>query len=289
LQEVIAMANRNGLPVVEEAVALDGTRMVRLTHRGAHFYVVPDGRVCPSPTAVLKATMSKEAVGWAYAAKERERAVQAAVRAYTRDGGRGLSPQEFEQAVWEEVRSSEPPSATKLGLEVHGHVFGSLRRVLYGEKAELPQLSPDAVRIVDFIRGWWREAVVRPLHAERVVVGDGWVGTLDCLAEIHGRGLSLVDLKVTRAREPVVEWFCQAAAYAHAAAERYGVRATPMILAVHPDTCEVRVWPVEDPGRWYRTFVAALDLYRELSRELLAEVEGLVRALQVLRQPAGAA
>jgi hypothetical protein len=143
------------------------------------------------------------------------------------------------------------------------------------------------VRIVDFIRGWWREAVVRPLHAERVVVGDGWAGTLDLLAELSC-GLALVDLKVTRAQRPVTEWFCQVSAY-HTAARKYGLEATPAVLAVHPDDLSVRLWTVDDPGRWYRVFQKALGLYEELSRELLEEVESAIRALQALRQPAGAA
>ena len=284
------MANmKNGLPVIEEVRTLDGGSAVRLKYRGGHFYIA-SGRVLPSPTTVLRAVMSKEAIGWAYAAQERERAVQAAVRVYARDGGRELTHDQFEAAVWEEVRSSQPPSATKLGLEVHTWVFGGLRRALYQEQVELPQLSPEASRVVDAIRGWWRESVVRPLHAERVVVGDGWgwAGTLDCLAEIHGRGLMLLDLKVTRAEEPVVEWLCQVSAYSHAS-ERYGVRATPVVLGVHPDTQEVRMWPVENPGRWYRVWCAALDLYRELRAEEIAEVEATVRALQALRQPSDAA
>jgi len=281
----MAQRNNNGLPLVEGARTLDGGSVVRVTHRGGHFYI-SSGRVLPSPTTVLRAVMSKEAVGWAYASQERERAVRAAARVYAR--GQGLSQDQFEAAVWEELKSSKPPSAKTLGLEVHGHVFGSLRRALYGEQVELPQLSPDAVRIVDSIRGWWRQSVARPLHAERVVVGDGWAGTLDTVVEMHGgRGLSLLDLKVTRAQEPVTEWLCQVSAYSHAA-ERYGVRATPVVLAVHPDTCEVRMWPVEDSGRWYRVFQRALSLYEELSREL-EEVESAIRALQALRQPAGAA
>jgi hypothetical protein len=280
------MAQRNnGLPLVEEARTLDGGSVVRLKYRGGHFYIA-SGRVLPSPTTVLRPVMSKEAVGWAYASQERERAVRAAARVYAR--GQGLSQDQFEAAVWEELKRSEPTSATALGLEVHGYVFGSLRRALYGERVELPQLSSEAARIVDSIRSWWRESVARPLHAERVVVGDGWVGTLDCLAEIHGRGLALVDLKVTRAQRPVTEWFCQVSAY-HTAARKYGLEATPAVLTVHPDDLSVRLWTVDDPGRWYRVFQKALSLYEELSRELLEEVESAIRALQALRQPAGAA
>ena len=271
---VVTMARKNSLPVIEEAVALDGSRVVRLTHRGGHFYLV-DGRVLPSPTTVLRATLPKEAASWAYAARERERAVRAACMVYARGGG--LSPEQFEAAVWSEIKSSEPPSATALGLEVHSWIAGGLRRMLYQEQVELPGLSEQAGRVVDAVRAWWRESVVRPLHAERVVVGDGWAGTMDFIAELRGElGTALVDLKVTRAQEPVTEWLCQVSAYAHA---QRGLRVSPVVLGVDPDSLDVRLWPVSDPGRWYRVFVAALNLYRELRAEELAEVEAMVSSM----------
>jgi len=271
------MARKNGLPVIEEARTIDGAPVLRLTHRGGHYYITAGG-VLPSPTTVLRATLSKEAVGWAYAARERERAIQAAARVYGR--GQGLSQEQFAAAVREELRALEPPSATALGLEVHSWIAGGLRRRLYQEQVELPGLSEQAGRVVDAVRAWWRESVVRPLHAERVVVGDGWAGTMDFIVELRGElGTALVDLKVTRAQEPVTEWLCQVSAYAHA---QRGLRVSPVVLGVDPDSLDVRLWPVADPARWYRVFLASLGLYRELRAEELAEVEAMVSSLSAL-------
>lgn len=270
------------LPTVEPVRTLDGGRVARITWRSRHYYVVGE-EIVPSPTTVLGATLAPRELTWAMVSRERDRVVEAAVRAYrTAIGGGPCAPEQYLELLRNELRAaSAEPSATALGSEIHARIAAAYRRDLYGEDIPLPDVSPKAEGLLGGIRRWWGSNIAAVHHVEVAVVGTGWAGTLDVLAQLYDGSHHLLDLKVSRAREPVVEWLVQASVYANAAAERYRVKAIPGILLVGSETGEVKHVVVEDPKRWVGVFHSALAMYRELMREELAELAGIIRSLRM--------
>lgn len=156
------------------------------------------------------------------------------------------------ELTWKHVRDQ----AAQRGTDVHERIFAALsdRRTL----PDLSSLSDDDRGFGQAAIRWWNDRGPRPILAEQMTAGDGFVGRFDLLAEVDG-GLTLIDAKTRAKPTDRISDHVQLAGYAEALeASGQPVPARTLILILMPDG-EYR--EVEGQGAandWY----AALSAYQ---------------------------
>lgn len=119
---------------------------------------------------------------------------------------------------------------------------------------------------------WARENILEVEYSERVVIGNGYAGTLDLKADVRGHGWSLVDFK---SRKPYQGKFraydedgLQLAAYKMADANCCGRPVESLlsvfIPALEPGTPVISPWDAEDQAKYQEAFLHIFALWKLL-------------------------
>lgn len=157
----------------------------RINSGRGHRYVDANGLTVPGVTTILK-TLPKDAlINWAA-----ETTAEAALNRW--DELADMPPADRLKAL-KRARYDVLDKASNRGTQVHGLA----EKLIHGERVAIPDgLEGYVESYVRFLDEW----DVDPVLVEAVVFSHtyGWAGTLDLIAKLPDKGLSLLDIKTSR-------------------------------------------------------------------------------------------
>lgn len=250
--------------------------MTGLSRDANHVYFADypgeEPQTLPSVTTILRVLEKPALVPWAQGiVAEAAIAHRSELEGWVQVGG-----VEGAVGLLKKAATAQRDRAAATGTDVHA-LAENLNR---GMSVIVPE---DIAGFVDAYRKWLADFSPRILAAEEMLVGDGYAGTLDLIAEIAGE-VWLLDIKT--AKGVYADTALQLAAYGHA---RYiGRPGDPTKYAI-PKIDQYGVVHVRPEGAEFVPYDVTEDDYAAFRALMVASKWKAERASKVVGQPIGAA
>lgn len=237
---------------------------------GKHRYYLGK-QLLPNVTSILDMIAKPALVPWAAKAQQ-EADIEVAWNVHRLGGfnaelAKGEFCDTFRRLAGKEKESQrQAREAADLGKAVHSLIEAWCIRKMGGQRVDL-YVSDEAHYVYSGFEEWATDVDLEPVAVETRLLhrGQGYAGTLDCLAYVGGV-LTVLDWKSSKAIYP--EMKLQSIAYRMAVAEMTGLPLPAGLILRLPksatdESLKPEPHPVEDdPETLWRAFLNVLELYR---------------------------